>query len=134
RKYRTPVRIKLLQIDVPIRQRVQTRRAEKRLARLDQENRLRKTIVMETAAEMHARFDHHDFEDIKVGHQRLQRRWFHDLHKIGAEDQDIVAAELDADPELAIILDRFEDRALDAQRLACGLIDQAADLHVEGVA
>src|ERR1041385_1215638 len=90
------------QIHIAVRQRVEMDRAQERLIRLDQQNRLRKSVVVETLAEMHPRLDREDLERVEIKAERAQAERLHDLHEIGGEDQHIVAAEFDHDPELAI--------------------------------
>ncbi len=63
----------------------------------------------------------------------VERERIEDLHQIRAQDQDVVAAKLDADPELTVALDGLQDRAPDAHRLAGGWVGEAADLHIECV-
>src|SRR5439155_11749078 len=102
RKRRIAVGIELHEVDIPIRQLVETRRSQKRLCGLDQQNGLGKTVVVETTPEVNARLDRHDRERTDVQPQRLQRERLHDLRQIGGKDQHIVAAEFYADPELTV--------------------------------
>ena len=74
--------------------------SEKWLRRLNQQDRLRKAVVVEAASEMNARLDRHDLEGADVQTQGLEGKRFHDLHAIRAQNEDIAAAEFDADPEL----------------------------------
>ena len=74
--------------------------SEKWLRRLDQQDRLRKAVVVEAASEMNARLDRHDLEGADVQTQGLEGKRFHNLHEIRAQNEDIAAAEFDADPEL----------------------------------
>ena len=48
----------------------------------------------------------------------LQRGRLHDLHQIGADHQHVAVAESNADPKLAVTLDRVQHRALNPHRLA----------------
>src|SRR5689334_21251109 len=131
RKLRAAVWIELRQIDSPVRQRIEPHRAEKRLARLDQQDRSGKAVVVKTTPEMHARLDRPDVERVDIEPERLQRKRLHDLHEIRTEKQDTATAKADHDPELAVAFDGVEDRALEADRLAGRFIHQASDLRVE---
>src|SRR5262249_35526479 len=133
-KLHLPIRIEFLQIDIAVRQRVEMDGAEERLIRLNQQDRLRESVVVKTFAEMHPRLDREDLEGIEIEAECAQPERLHDLHEVGREDQPIVAAEFNDDPELAKTLNRVQDRTLDAYGIAGGLIDTAADLHVEGIA
>src|SRR4029079_12294135 len=119
RKRRAAIGIEFCEIDILIGQAVEARRAQKRLLRLEQQNRFGKAVVVKAAPKMNARFYRHHIERIDI-HQGLQRERLHDLHQIGGEDQHIVLAEPDADPELAVAFDSLEDRSLNAHRRACG--------------
>src|SRR3981189_606551 len=129
-KRRISVGIILLQVDVLIWQLVQTNRPKKRLRRLNQQDRFRKTVVVEAAPEMNTRFDRHNVEGADVQTHGLERKRFDDLHQICAQDQDVVAPELDADQKATITFYGIEDRALDAHRFARGFVSRAADLHI----
>jgi hypothetical protein len=79
--------------------------SEKWLRRLNQQDRLRKTVVVEAAPEMNPRLDRHDLERTDVQTQGLEGKRFDDLHEIRAQNEDIAAAECDAAPELAVAFD-----------------------------
>src|SRR5471032_2410994 len=125
-KFHITVRIELLQVDILVEQTVEPDRTEKRLDRLDQQNRLGEAAVVEATAEMDAALDRDRLELRDVADQVVERQRFLDLHEVAAEDQHVAAAELDRDPELAMALDRLHHRALDAHRLAGRFVGQAA--------
>src|SRR5216683_7299328 len=90
RKRRVSVGVILLQVDVLIGEIVQANRPEKRLCRLDQQDRPGKTVVVEAAPEMNPRLDRHDLEGVDVQPQVVERKRIEDLHQIRAQDQDVV--------------------------------------------
>ena len=74
RKCWISVWIILTEVDVFIGELVQTNRSEKRLRRLDQQDRPGKAVVVEAAPEMNARFDRDDLEGTDVQPEALERR------------------------------------------------------------
>src|SRR5476651_2437270 len=98
-KFHITVRIELLQVDILVGQSVEPDRTEKRLDRLDQQNRLGEAAVVEAAAEVDAALDGDRLEFRDVADQVVQRQRFLDLHEVTTEDQDVASAELDHDPE-----------------------------------
>src|SRR5476649_746422 len=133
-KFYVTVRIELLQVDILVGQSIEPDRTEKRLDRLDQQNRLGKAAVVEAAAEMDAALDGDRLELRDVAEQVDERLRLLDLHEEAAEDQHVAAAELDHDPELAMAFDRLHHRTLDAHRLAGRFVGEAAHVVIERIA
>src|SRR6266852_4155602 len=99
------VRVKFRDVDVRVGQRLESYRAEERLLRLDQQDRLREARIVEAAAEVDARL---------YGEARpLQVERVHDLSEVLADQDDIAWPEGDAHPEPAGDLRHARDRALD---------------------
>src|SRR5260221_8270013 len=73
RKDRLAVGIELLQVDILIGQPLQPHCAEEGFDRLDQQDGLGETRVVETAPEVDARFDGDDIEGGDVKTQRVER-------------------------------------------------------------
>src|SRR5471030_2434150 len=94
-KFHITVRIELLQVDILVGQSVEPDRTEKRLDRLDQQNRLGEAAVVEAAAEMDAALDGDRLELRKLPAPSLQRRWLHDLGEVAADDDHVALAEAD---------------------------------------
>src|SRR5262249_33740179 len=112
------VRIKFRDVDVPVGQRLEPYRAEERLLRLDQQDRLREARIVEAAAEVYARLDREDLELIDGEARPRQVERIHDLGKILADEHDVASPEGDAHPVPAGDLRHTGDRALDPHRLA----------------
>src|SRR5712691_4700776 len=95
------VRIKFRDVDVRVGQRLESYRAEERLLRLDQQDRLREARIVEAAAEVDARLDGEHLE-LSGGEARpLQVERVHDLSEVLADQDDIASPEGDAHPEPA---------------------------------
>src|SRR2546422_7979753 len=95
------VRIKSRDVDVRVGQRLESYRAEERLLRLDQQDRLREARIVEAATEVHARLDG---EHIELSDREARARdveWVHDLGEVLADQHDIASPEGDAHPEPA---------------------------------
>src|ERR1700755_1004724 len=117
-KFHVTVRIELREVDILVRESVEPNRAQERLDRFDQQNRLGEARVVEAAPEMNPGLDGDGIELRNVGYEIVQRQRFLDLHEVAAEDQNVALAELDHDPELAMAVGALGDRALDPHRLA----------------
>src|SRR5213594_774489 len=124
RKADVAVRIELGDVDVAVGQRLEPYRAEERLLRLDQQNRLREARIVEAAAEVHTRLDCKDLELIDRESRPRQAERVHDLGEIFADQHDIASPEGDAHPVPAGDIRHAGDRALDPHRLAGGLVGQ----------
>src|ERR1700738_1155074 len=85
-KHRISVGVVLFQVDVLIWELVQTNRSEKRLRRLDHQDRLRKTVIVEAAPEMNTRFDRYDLEGTAVQPHGLEGKRLEHPNKISAPD------------------------------------------------
>src|SRR5262249_57045330 len=121
------VRIELGDVDVPVGQRLEPYRAEERLLRLDQQDRLREVRIVEAAAEVHARLDREDLELIdRESRTRLQIERVHDLGEIFADQYNVASPEGDAHPVPAGDPRHARDRTLDPYRLARRLVGHAA--------
>src|SRR6266852_8729352 len=127
------VRIELGDVDVPVGQRLESYRAEERLLRLHQQDRLREARIVEAAAEVYARLDRKYLELIDRESRPRQVERVHDLGEIFADQHDIASPEGDAHPVPAGDIRHARDRALDPHRLAGGLVRQAANLRVERI-
>jgi hypothetical protein len=83
-----------------------------------------------------------DVEGRGVEAEGGDRGWLHDLDEVGADGEDVVAAELDADPDLAAgvasaatsAAGEVQDGADDTHRVTGGLVGETANFHAEGVA
>src|SRR5262245_36417349 len=131
---RVAVRIKLGDVDVPVGQRLEPYRAEKRLLRLDQQDRLREARIVEAAAEVHARLDHKCLEliDRESGGTRQVER-VHDLGEVLADQHDVAAPEGNAYPVPAGRVRHTGDGPFDPHGRAGRLVEQSSDLHVERI-
>src|ERR1700720_624036 len=95
RKADVAVRIELGDVDVSVGQRLEPYRAEERLLRLDQEDRLREARIVEAAAEVHARLDRKYLEPIDRESRPRQVERVHDLGETFADQQDTASPERD---------------------------------------
>src|SRR5258705_7903986 len=128
------VRIELGDVDVPVGQRLEPYRAEERLLRLDQQDRLREARIVEAAAKVYARLDRKYLELIDDESRPREVERIHDLGEIFADEDDVASPEGDAHPVPAGEVRHARDRALDPHWLASGLVGQATDVHVERIA
>ena len=130
-RWMSAVRVEVAELQVLVGQGVEPHRAEERLGWFDQQYRLGKSAVVEAATEVHARLDGDDLKGRQIDANAGQRGGLHDLHEIGADQQQVAIAEADAQPELTVALNAMGDPAGDAHRLASRIIGQATDVHVE---
>src|SRR6266851_9862426 len=91
RKADVAVRIELGDVDVPVGQRLEPYRAEERLLRLDQQDRLREARIVEAAAEVYARLDRKYLELVGRESRPRQVERVHDLGEIFADQHDIAS-------------------------------------------
>src|SRR5215472_9860878 len=82
---RVPVRIELLEINVLVIERVEPPRPQEWLRRLDQQDRLGKSAIVESTPEVHARFDGKDVEGVGIETDIPEGPGVHDLHEIRAQ-------------------------------------------------
>src|SRR6266478_444121 len=134
RKADVAVRIELGDVDVPVGQRLEPYRAEERLLRLDQQDRLREARIVEAAAKVYARLDRKYLELIDDESRPREVERIHDLGEIFADEHDVASPEGDAHPVPAGDVRHARDRALDPHSLASGLVCQTTDVHVERIA
>src|SRR5260370_38202419 len=132
-KRRVSIGVIPFQVDILIGEFIQSNRSEKWLRRFDEQDGLRKAVIVEAAAEVNARFDRENLKGIDVQPQAFEGEGFDDLHEIGAQNQDVVPTELDADPNLTVVFDGIQDRAPYAHRFASGFVCQTAYRNVDHV-
>src|SRR5260370_3166107 len=95
RKADVAVRIELGDVDVPVGQRLEPYRAEERLLRLDQQDRLREARIVEAAAKVYARLDRKYLELIDDESRPRQVERIHDLGEIFADEDALASPDTD---------------------------------------
>ena len=135
----------MIQLEVLVIQRFEMNRAQERLLRLDQQDRLGVAVVVVAAPEMHARLDRDHVEVGGIDADLQKRLGIGVLVQVRTDDDHVTVAELDADPELGRCragattppphaTAHGVDSADHPHRIARRNVELAADFHVEGVA